>query len=135
LLKNIAGWLTVFFEVSVHFKFDPMLLPQDNTLFILQVILMLQFFRAISILEGLSFIAILSISFGFLSRDYVFILGMVHGVLFMLYLLLSMIVSNKQQWSLRIWLSLFVASIVPFAFIGVEIFLSRVLKYRKVVEV
>lgn len=111
-----------------------MLIPQDNTLFILQVILMLQYFRAISIFEGLSFIAILSISFGFLSRDFVFILGMVHGVFFMLYLLLSIIVSNKQQWSLLIWLSLFIASIVPFAFIGVEIFLSRVLGYQKVAE-
>jgi integral membrane protein len=92
---------------------------------------MLKFFRAISLLEGLSFLAILSISFGLLSRDFVFILGMVHGVLFMLYLLLSLIVSNKQQWSLLIWLSLFIASIIPFAFIGVEIFLSRTSGYQK----
>lgn len=95
---------------------------------------MLKYFRAISILEGLSFLAILSISFGLLSRDFVFIVGMGHGVLFMLYLLLSLIVSNKQQWSLRIWLFLFIASIVPFAFIGVEVFLSRVLGYQKIAE-
>ena len=111
-----------------------MRLPQDNKFLILQVILMLQCFRAISIFEGLSYIAILSISFGFLSRDYVSILGMVHGVLFMFYLLLSLIVSNKQKWPPLILLSLFIASIVPFAFIGVEIFLSRVLKHQKVAE-
>jgi len=95
---------------------------------------MLNYFRAVSLLEGLSFLAILSISFGFLSRDFVFIVGMGHGVLFMLYLLLSMMISNKQQWSLRIWLPLFIASIVPFAFIGVEVFLSRVLGYQKIAE-
>lgn len=95
---------------------------------------MLNYFRAISLLEGLSFLAILSISFGLLSRDFVFILGMAHGVLFMLYLLLSLIVANKQQWSLLIWLSLFLASIIPFAFIGVEIFLSRILGYKKIAE-
>ena len=95
---------------------------------------MLKYFRAISLLEGLSFLAILSISFGLVSRDFVYQLGMAHGMLFMLYLFLSLIVSNKQQWSLLIWLSLFVASIVPFAFIGVEIFLSRTAGNQKLAE-
>jgi integral membrane protein len=95
---------------------------------------MLKFFRVISLLEGLSFLSILSVTLGLVSRDFVFQLGMAHGVLFMLYLLLSLIVSNKQKWSLFIWLSLFIASIVPFAFIGVEIFLSKVLGYQKPAE-
>jgi integral membrane protein len=95
---------------------------------------MLKYFRAISLLEGLSFLAILSISFGLVSRDFVYQLGMAHGMLFMLYLFLSLIVSNKQQWSLLTWLSLFVASIVPFAFIGVEIFLSRTAGNQKLAE-
>jgi len=95
---------------------------------------MLKYFRAISLLEGLSFLAVLSVSLGLVSREFVFILGMTHGVLFMLYLFISIIVSNKQQWSLLIWLSIFIASIVPFAFIGVEIFLSRTSEYQKPVE-
>jgi integral membrane protein len=95
---------------------------------------MLKYFRAISLLEGLSFLAILSVSFGLVSRDFVFMLGMAHGVLFMLYLFLSLIVSNKQQWSLLIWLFLFIASIVPFAFIGVEIFLNRTAGNQKLAE-
>ena len=95
---------------------------------------MLKYFRAISLLEGLSFLAILSVSFGLVSRDFVYQLGMTHGVLFMLYLFISLIVSNKQQWSLLTWLSLFVASIVPFAFIGVEIFLSRTAGNQKLAE-
>ena len=84
---------------------------------------MLKFFRVISIFEGLSFLAILSVTLGFISRDFVSQLGMFHGVLFMLYILLSLIVSDKQKWSVVIWVSLFIASIVPFAFIPVEIFL------------
>jgi len=83
-------------------------------------------------MEGLSFLAILSVTLGFVSRDFVFQLGMAHGVLFMLYLVLSLVVANKQQWSLLIWLSLFIASIIPFAFIPVEIYLSRVLNKQKV---
>jgi len=92
---------------------------------------MFKYFRVISLLEGLSFLAILSVTLGFVSRGFVFQLGMIHGVLFMIYLLLSLIVSNKQQWSLVTWLSLFIASIVPFAFIAVEIFLSKKLAYQK----
>jgi len=92
---------------------------------------MLKYFRAVSILEGLSFLAILSISFGLLSRDFVFMVGMSHGVLFMLYLFLSLVVSNKHEWSVRIWMSLFIASLVPFAFIGVEMFLSKVIENQK----
>ena len=92
---------------------------------------MLKFFRVISLLEGLSFLSILSVTLGLVSRDFVFQLGMAHGVLFMLYLVLSLIVSNKEKWSLVIWLSLFIASIVPFAFIAVEIYLSKILGYKK----
>lgn len=95
---------------------------------------MLKYFRAISILEGLSFLAILSISFGLVSRDFVFMVGMSHGILFMLYLFLSLVVSNKQEWSFGIWMSLFIASVVPLAFIGVEIFLSRMSSHQDFAE-
>ena len=95
---------------------------------------MFKYFRVISLLEGLSFLAILTVTLGLVSRDFVFQLGMIHGVLFMIYLLLSLIVSNKQQWSLVTWLSLFIASIVPFAFIAVEIFLSKKRAYQKPAE-
>lgn len=95
---------------------------------------MLNYFRAVSILEGLSFLAILSITLGFISRDFVFQIGMTHGVLFMLYLFLSLIVSNNQEWSLKVWSSLLLASIIPFAFIPTELFLSRAQGYQKAVE-
>lgn len=87
---------------------------------------MMAFFRIISVVEGLSFLMILSVSFDFLSRAFVFELGMTHGVLFALYLVLSLIVATKRSWSLVIWLPVFLASLVPFAFILVELYLRKV---------
>lgn len=86
---------------------------------------MLKIFRLISALEGLSYIVILSISIGILSRDYVYNLGMIHGLLFTLYLLLSLQVSHKYKLPLIHWLLLFTASLVPFAFIPAELFLKK----------
>ncbi|RLU00446.1 MAG: DUF3817 domain-containing protein [Ketobacter sp.] len=80
----------------------------------------MKLFRIVSCAEGLSYLIILSVTLGFISRDYVFVLGMTHGVLFMVYLVLSLLVSNQRGWSVIKWLGLFVAAVVPFAFIPVE---------------
>ncbi|PVZ69626.1 DUF3817 domain-containing protein [Pelagibaculum spongiae] len=87
---------------------------------------MLKVFRTISVLEGLSYLTILSVTLGLISRELVFALGMFHGVLFVLYLIFSLQVSHKNNWSLLVWFAVFLASIVPFAFIAVEVFLKRV---------
>ena len=86
---------------------------------------MLKAFRAISALEGLSYLIILSVTLGFISRDFVFVLGMSHGVLFMLYMVFSLIVAQKQQWSVFVWLGVFLVSIIPFAFIPLELYLKK----------
>jgi len=96
---------------------------------------MLKSFRIVSLLEGFSYLAILSVTLGFISRDFVSQLGMLHGVLFMAYLFLALSVSNNKKWSFVTFLSLFIASIVPFAFIAVELFLGRQLKSQKLTEV
>ena len=85
----------------------------------------MQIFRVVSVLEGLSYLLILSVSFQFISREYVFPLGVGHGILFLLYMVLSLQVSHKAGWSVVTWLLVFFASLVPFAFIGVELFLRR----------
>lgn len=85
----------------------------------------MKLFRLVSLSEGISYLLILSVTLGFISRDYVSLLGMVHGVLFMAYMMLSLNVSNKQNWSVVVWLLVFVASLVPFAFIAVEFFLRK----------
>lgn len=92
---------------------------------------MLKVFRIASLLEGLSYLVILSVAFGYISRDYVFPLGMTHGVLFLSYLVLSLMASHKQAWSVVVWLLVFLAGIVPFAFVAVELFLEKELKKTK----
>lgn len=86
---------------------------------------MLKVFRVVSLIEGISYLLILCVTLGIISRDYVFIIGMGHGVIFLLYFVLSLLASHRQNWSLGIWLMVFLASIIPFAFIPVEIFIKR----------
>lgn len=85
----------------------------------------MKFFRITSVLEGISYLVILSVTLGYISRELVFPLGMAHGVLFMVYMVLSLQVSHKQGWSMITWLLIFFASIIPFAFIPAEVFLRK----------
>lgn len=68
---------------------------------------------------------ILSVTLGAVSREYVFPLGIGHGVLFLVYIIFSLHASHKQNWSIMVWLLVFLASIVPFAFIAVELFARK----------
>ena len=86
---------------------------------------MLKNFRFISVVEGLSYLTILCVTFGIISREFVSFIGMFHGVLFMLYLALAFIVTEKKGWSILAWLALFVAAVVPFAFVIVEFILRK----------
>lgn len=92
---------------------------------------MFKAFRVISVLEGLSYLVILSVTIGLISREFVFPLGMLHGVLFLLYIVISFILSDKQRWSIMIWLGLFLAAIIPFAFILVEFYLRKATNLEK----
>lgn len=91
---------------------------------------MLQAFRLVSLVEGISYLLILCVTLGFISRDYVFSIGMVHGGLFMLYFLFSLLASHKQGWSVIVWLMVLFASIIPFAFILVELFIQKEINKR-----
>ena len=89
---------------------------------------MLKLFRSISLIEGTSYLLILCVSLGIISRDLVSVIGMGHGVLFVLYILLATFSAYKQGWSLATWLLLLLASVVPFAFLLVERFVQKELK-------
>lgn len=89
---------------------------------------MLQMFRIASLLEGCSYLLILSVTLNILSRELVFPIGMAHGALFMLYFVLSLLASHKQGWSVLVWLLVLVAAVVPLAFIAVEMFLQKELR-------
>ena len=89
---------------------------------------MLNIFRVASLCEGLSFLLILSVSVGLIGRELVFSIGMAHGVLFLVYFVWSLLVSHKQSWSVMVWLLVLLASIVPFAFIVIEVFMQKELE-------
>ena len=86
---------------------------------------MLKYFRIISVVEGLSYLAILCVTLGIISREFVSYLGMFHGILFILYIAVLFIVAEKKGWSIISWVALFLASVIPFAFIIVELFLRK----------
>lgn len=89
---------------------------------------MLGIFRITSLLEGCSYLLILCVSLGIISRELVYIIGMGHGFLFFVYFIVSLLASHKQGWSIVIWFLMLVASVVPFAFLLVEYFLKKELK-------
>ena len=86
---------------------------------------MLKYFRIISVVEGLSYLAILCVTLGIISREFVSYIGMFHGILFILYIAVLFIVAEKKGWSIISWVALFLASVIPFAFIIVELFLRK----------
>jgi len=89
---------------------------------------MLSFFRKLSLVEGLSLIALLLVAmpakyhFGYI--DSIWMVGMTHGVLWLVYFVVSLVVSHQQNWSILFWLTTLFASIIPFACF----FLDRKLK-------
>lgn len=89
---------------------------------------MVSLFRGLSFVEGVSYLLILCVSFGVISREYVFVLGISHGVLFMLYSVFSLVVAHRFSWPVWVWVLIFFAALVPGAFILVEIFIRKELK-------
>lgn len=86
---------------------------------------MLNLFRLASLAEGISLLVILSVTLGLISREYVYVLGMTHGILLLIYCMLSLVISHKQHWSVVTWVLTLAAGTVPFAFILVERFLKK----------
>jgi integral membrane protein len=74
--------------------------------------------RTVGVLEGISFLLLLFVA---MPMKYMFdnpilvkYVGMGHGVLFVLFLVVLFVVCEKQKWSLSMFLMGLIASIVPF---------------------
>lgn len=84
---------------------------------------MLKSFRMLSLFEGLSLLTLLFIAmpakyqFGY---DFVWQVGMTHGILWLTYVMLSLLVSHKQSWSVIFWMLVLVCSVIPFAFVFLD---------------
>ena len=73
-------------------------------------------FRIIAFLEGLSYILLLiavPIKYIMHNEKYVQALGMPHGVLFILYITLAVLIQKKMQWKNKKMVVIILASVIP----------------------
>ena len=79
---------------------------------------MINIYRLTAFLEGVSYILLLflAVPIKYLLNEALFvkILGMPHGILFILYILFSIIATIKYKWNFRKFLVISIASLVPF---------------------
>lgn len=89
---------------------------------------MLKAFRLLSLIEGISLITLLFIAmpakyqFG---HDFVWPVGMTHGVLWLTFVVMSLVVSHLQRWSVLVWLLALLCSVIPFGFVVLDARLKR----------
>ena len=79
---------------------------------------LIRIFRWVSTLEAISFLLLLGIA---MPLKYIWdmpqavsVVGMAHGVLFVLYLILAFYVGEKLNWSLKTLLIVMFCSVLPF---------------------
>ena len=87
---------------------------------------MIKLFKIVAVLEGISYLALFAnmliikpTNFE-LYKTLLFPIGMSHGVLFIGYLLLAFIVWRSQNWNLKTFALVLIASLLPFATFYVE---------------
>ncbi|RCW90728.1 DUF3817 domain-containing protein [Winogradskyella arenosi] len=79
---------------------------------------LLPVFRLVALLEGVSYLLLLFIAtpikYFYEDPQYVKLLGMPHGILFMAYVVFAVLISNDMKWPTRtLWIVL-IASVIPF---------------------
>ena len=74
-------------------------------------------FRIVAFLEGVSYILLMTFGLYFkyqLNDDtYVKLLGMPHGILFVLYIVLALLIRKKENWNFIEFAIILFASLVP----------------------
>lgn len=76
------------------------------------------FFKIVALLEGISYILLLFVAVPLKywagDEQYVKMLGMPHGVLFVAYLVLAYLLQDSEKWSFRDFAVVILASVFPF---------------------
>jgi integral membrane protein len=79
---------------------------------------MIKLFRGISLLEGLSLLALLFVAmplkYVWGNPEYVRVVGMAHGLLFVAYILFAIMTKFELNWKVKTLLIVFAASVIPF---------------------
>jgi integral membrane protein len=85
---------------------------------------MLKVFRLFAILEGISYLALFAISMPLKYmaeiREPNLYIGYAHGFLFLGYIILAIVICMEKKWTLKRFLKLFVASLLPFGTFYIE---------------
>ena len=75
-------------------------------------------FRIVAFLEGVSFILLMTIGLYFkyqLNDDsYVKLLGMPHGLLFVIYIIIAYLLREEENWKTKDLIIVLFASVIPF---------------------
>ena len=79
---------------------------------------MIKLFRITSYLEGISYLLLLGVGvpLKYLAGNDVIVksLGMPHGILFMAYIFLAIIIKQKMNWDNKTIIIVLIASVIPF---------------------
>ena len=85
---------------------------------------MLKFFKYLALTEGISalllFFFAMPMKYIFHNPIYVKHIGMAHGILFTTYIIIATILKFKQNWNLRKYAEICLASIPPFGTFYIE---------------
>ncbi len=86
--------------------------------------MMIKLFKITALLEGVSLLLLLFIA---MPLKYIWempqmvqVVGMAHGILFLAYIVLAIMVYNELKWSLKTLAIVMIASIIPFGTFYVE---------------
>ena len=75
-------------------------------------------FRIIALLEGVSYLLLLFIAvpikYLYNNEFYVKFLGMPHGILFILYILIAYKIKKSMRWNISTFMIVIIASLIPF---------------------
>lgn len=79
---------------------------------------MLSFFKKIALFEGLSLLLLIffamPMKYVMDQKEYVQVIGMAHGILFIAYIFLAIILKYTEKWNTKLFLIVCVASLIPF---------------------
>ena len=91
-------------------------------------------FRIVALLEGVSYIALLLIAVPIKywggDEQWVRLLCMPHGLLFIAYIILAYLLENEENWEKRELFFILTASLIPFGTFYVD---KKYLRYKKII--
>lgn len=98
---------------------------------------MLGFFRRLAHWEGISLLVLLFIAmplkYMWEMPEYVRVVGMVHGVLFIAFVIVAILVTKQEKWNLSKFIFCFIASFIPFGTFYLDAKLLKKQEQKKVV--